>query len=61
MAMTFVAHAQYDSHVSNIMSIANLDFDDLTVATCAHACTRSANKEQTCLGEFLLFPVSVCL
>ena len=31
MAMTFTAHAQYDSHVPNI-SIANLDFDDLTVA-----------------------------
>ena len=36
MAMTFVAHAQYVSHVPNIIiSIANLDFDDLTVAALA--------------------------
>ena len=31
MAMTFLAHAQYDLHVPNI-SIANLNLDDLTVA-----------------------------
>ena len=37
MAMTFkfVTHAQYDSHVPNIISITNLDFDDLTVAALA--------------------------
>ena len=38
MAMTFVAHAQYhyDSHVpSIIISIANLDFEYLTVAALA--------------------------
>ena len=33
MAMTFVAHAQYDSHL--YLSSANLDFDDLTVAALA--------------------------
>ena len=31
MVMTFVAHAQYDLHAPNKI-IANLDFDDLTVA-----------------------------
>ena len=36
MAITFVAHAQYDSHVLNIISITNLKFDDLTVAALAH-------------------------
>ena len=36
MAMTFVVHAQNDLHVPNILlSIANLDFDDLTVAAFA--------------------------
>ena len=36
MAMTFVVHAQYDSHVSNIIiSIVNLNFDDLIVAALA--------------------------
>ena len=34
MAVTFVVRAQYDSHVPNI-PIANLDFDDLTVAALA--------------------------
>ena len=34
MAMTFVAHAQYDLHVPKHI-ITNLDFDDLTVAALA--------------------------
>ena len=32
MAMTFVAHAQYDSDVPNIYLSQNLDIDALTVA-----------------------------
>ena len=38
MAMTFVAHAQYELHVPynySLIANSNLDFDDLTVAVLA--------------------------